>query len=225
VIIGRGSRLLVAAVVIGWALASACTTGRKAERGRRGFEQSGVASWYGPGFHGKTAANGETYDQEAMTAAHKKLPFGSIVEVKNRDNGKKTRVRITDRGPFVRGRIIDLSKAAARDIDMLGSGIARVKIRVVGHSDRNPREKGPGRGASRRAAGAVTGTYVVQAGAFGDRSRAQSRLAAVRVHYPAARIDSSASLHRIVIPGLTQQAAAEAARTLGRNGIEAVVRQ
>ena len=216
------ARILAMAGVAIWALTSACATSRRAERGSRGFEQTGIASWYGPGFHGKTAANGETYDMEAMTAAHKKLPFGSIVEVKNRDNGRKTRVRITDRGPFVRGRIIDLSKAAAREIDMLGSGVARVKIRVVGHSDRSP----GGKTASRSTAPDRRATsYVVQAGAFGDRHRAEARLAAVLAHYRAARIDSSAGLHRVVIPNLSKSAADEAAQTLGRHGIEAVVRQ
>ena len=96
-----------------------------------GWEETGEASWYGPGFHGKQTASGEVYDMEAMTAAHKELPFGARVRIQNLDNGRETVVRINDRGPFARGRIIDLSRAAARDIGMLGSGTARVRIRVV----------------------------------------------------------------------------------------------
>lgn len=96
-----------------------------------GWHQEGEASWYGPGFHGRQTASGEIYDMEAMTAAHRELPFGSHVRVRNLDNGLETRVRINDRGPFARGRVLDLSRAAARAIDMLGSGTARVRIEVL----------------------------------------------------------------------------------------------
>ena len=96
-----------------------------------GWSETGIASWYGPGFHGNQTASGEVFDQEAMTAAHKTLPFGAIVLVENRDNGEATEVIINDRGPFAKNRIIDLSKAAAREIDMLGPGTARVRISVV----------------------------------------------------------------------------------------------
>lgn len=96
-----------------------------------GWDQEGEASWYGPGFHGRQTASGETYDMEAMTAAHRALPFGSWVRVVNLDNGLETRVRINDRGPFARGRVLDLSRAAARALDMIGPGTARVRIEVV----------------------------------------------------------------------------------------------
>jgi rare lipoprotein A len=95
-----------------------------------GWQQEGEASWYGPGFHGRRTASGEVYDMEAMTAAHRELPFGSRIRVVNLDNGLETRVRINDRGPFARGRVLDLSRAAARTLDMLGSGTARVRIEV-----------------------------------------------------------------------------------------------
>jgi len=96
-----------------------------------GWEEVGEASWYGPGFHGRQTASGEVYDMEAMTAAHKQLPFGARVRVLNLDNGRETDVTINDRGPFARDRIIDLSRAAARDIGMLGTGTARVRISVL----------------------------------------------------------------------------------------------
>ena len=95
------------------------------------FLTNGVASWYGPGFHGRTAANGSRYNMYAMTAAHKTLPFGSRVKVINRSNGKSVIVKITDRGPYAHGRVIDLSKAAAQSIGMLGSGTANVALELI----------------------------------------------------------------------------------------------
>lgn len=88
----------------------------------------GVASWYGPGFHGNQTANGERYDQNLLTAAHRTLPFNTVVRVVNLNNGKSVDVRINDRGPFVDNRIIDLSRAAASRIDMIDSGLAPVRL-------------------------------------------------------------------------------------------------
>ena len=93
-----------------------------------GVTQIGIASWYGPGFHGSRTASGIRYDMFAMTAAHRTLPFGTRVRVTRFDNGRSVTVRITDRGPFVRGRVIDLSRAAAQKIGLIDSGFARVKI-------------------------------------------------------------------------------------------------
>lgn len=90
--------------------------------------ETGVASWYGPGFHGKATANGERYDQSDRTAAHRTLQMPSVVRVTNLDNGQSTIVRINDRGPFARNRIIDLSRTAAQEIDMIGRGTARVRV-------------------------------------------------------------------------------------------------
>ncbi len=95
------------------------------------FQQTGNASWYGPGFHGKKTANGERYNMYAMTAAHKTLPLGTKVQVTNLSNGKKIIVRINDRGPFHGGRIIDLSKTAAKKLDIIKSGFAKVHIKTV----------------------------------------------------------------------------------------------
>lgn len=95
------------------------------------YSKVGQASWYGPGFHGKKTANGEIYNQNAMTAAHKTLPLGSVVEVKNLKNGKKITVRINDRGPFKPGRIIDLSHEGAKRIDMLNDGVVKVRVTLV----------------------------------------------------------------------------------------------
>jgi rare lipoprotein A len=90
--------------------------------------ETGVASWYGPGFHGKSTANGERYDQSDRTAAHRTLQMPSVVRVTNLENGQSTVVRINDRGPFARNRIIDLSRTAAQEIDMIGRGTARVRV-------------------------------------------------------------------------------------------------
>ncbi len=132
----------------------------------RGWTQIGEASWYGPGFHGNQTASGEVYDMEAMTAAHRRLPFGARVQIVNLDNGRETEVRINDRGPFARGRIIDLSRAAARDIGMLGSGTARVRIEVLEETTATSRR-------SRRDPRAIPeGCFLVQVGAYRDESNA-----------------------------------------------------
>ncbi len=125
------------------------------------WSEQGIASWYGPGFDGKRTASGEVYDMEDMTAAHKRLPFGTLVQVENLDNGLRTEVRINDRGPFVDDRIIDLSRAAAREIEMLGPGTARVRISVVQMS-------------------AMLTCSMVQVGAFGDQGNAEAMADSLR---------------------------------------------
>ena len=94
--------------------------------------ETGVASWYGHPYHGRASASGEIYDMEQMTAAHRTLPFNTRVQVENLDNGMTTEVRINDRGPFIDNRIIDLSHAAARAIDMIGPGVAHVRLTILG---------------------------------------------------------------------------------------------
>ena len=96
-----------------------------------GYNEKGKASWYGEPFHGRKTASGEVYDMNKISAAHKTLPLQTWVEVKNHDNGKSMVLRINDRGPFVKGRIIDLSKAAAQEIGMLQSGVAKVTVKAI----------------------------------------------------------------------------------------------
>lgn len=96
-----------------------------------GETQTGVASWYGPGFHGRRTANGERFDQHALTAAHPSLPFGTRARVTSLVNDRSVDVRINDRGPFVGGRIIDLSRGAANELDMLRPGVMRVRVAVL----------------------------------------------------------------------------------------------
>lgn len=118
------------------------------------YLERGLASWYGVPYHGRRAANGEIYDMHKMTAAHRTLPFETIVRVVNEQNGRKTEVRITDRGPFVEGRILDLSLAAAREIDMVAAGVVSVRLELV--SGPHP----------------LDGQFTVQVGAFQVRENA-----------------------------------------------------
>ena len=95
------------------------------------YAQAGVASWYGEEFRGKKTANGEIYDPDKLTAAHRSLPFGTLVKVTDLSNNRQVIVRINDRGPYKRGRIIDLSLGAARRLGMVKKGLARVKIKII----------------------------------------------------------------------------------------------
>ena len=97
----------------------------------KGSSQSGVASWYGGKFHGRKTASGARFNKEAMTAAHKTLPFGTIVRVTHLKSRRSIVVKITDRGPYIRGRIIDLSQGAARKLGMIRSGLAKVRVTVL----------------------------------------------------------------------------------------------
>jgi rare lipoprotein A len=135
--------------------------------------ETGIASWYGHPYHGRAAANGEIYDMEKMTAAHRTLPFGAWVRVTNLTNGKTVDVRIIDRGPFVEGRIIDLSHAAARAIDLLGPGIARVRVDII---------PSPGGAAAEQA------QYAIQIGVFRDRDRAERLRQSMQAQFGSARI-------------------------------------
>ena len=131
-----------------------------------GWTEKGIASWYGDPYHGRQTASGEVYDMHAMTAAHKTLPFGTVVKVERRDTGADVKVRINDRGPFIEGRIIDLSYAAARKVGLDIDGVAPVKIKIVG------REDAPVRQPQRQPQQAAADCFWVQVGAFSERDRA-----------------------------------------------------
>ncbi len=127
---------------------------------RIGASEKGIASWYGYPYHGRRSANGEIYDMEKLTAAHRTLPFDTWLEVRNVSNDKHVNVRITDRGPFVDGRVIDVSKAAAREVDLLGPGISQVRLTVIAPP---PAAELP-----------AQNLFAVQIGAFRDRDRAEA---------------------------------------------------
>jgi rare lipoprotein A len=115
-------------VLMGVLALSGCTSERSVEPSKGSHKEVGEASWYGPGFHGKETASGETFNQGKMTAAHPTLPMGTQATVTNLENSKKVEVRINDRGPYVGDRVIDLSRAAARKLDMEEDGTTEVKI-------------------------------------------------------------------------------------------------
>jgi rare lipoprotein A len=136
-------------------------------------------------------ANGEIYDMYDLTAAHKTLPFDTLVEVENLDNGLRVEVRINDRGPFVRGRVIDLTYTAAEQIAMIGPGVARVRVRVVGQTDLEGRR------------------FVVQVGAFSDPATARTLEEVLGPYYAKVRIESDAGIHRVLIGSFKKQRKAE----------------
>jgi rare lipoprotein A len=138
---------------------------------RPGYQETGLASWYGHPYHGRPAANGEIYDMEKLVAAHRTLPFDTWVRVYDLDNDKSVEVRIIDRGPFVDGRIIDLSHAAAQAIALIGPGIARVRMEVIEVPE-----------------GAPAAVYVVQVGAFQDRGNAERVRSEMEARYGRARV-------------------------------------
>ncbi|MBW2018699.1 MAG: septal ring lytic transglycosylase RlpA family protein [Deltaproteobacteria bacterium] len=136
----------------------------------RGFQERGIASWYGKPFHGRKTSSGEIYNMYAKTAAHKTLPLGTYVRVYNLRNGKTVDVRINDRGPFVRGRIIDLSYAAAQQIGLVGPGTAPVKIVALGSVKKTVVG---GKVQSTLVPGNYyVGDFTIQVGAFKDKENA-----------------------------------------------------
>lgn len=156
--------------------------------------ETGLASWYGHPFHGRASSSGEIYDMEQMTAAHRTLAFGTVVRVHDLDNEKSVDVRINDRGPFVDGRIIDLSHAAARAIQMVGPGTARVRLEIL---------------SAPAAAGQAY--FGVQVGAFRNRENAERLRRAMEAKYGRAqlveRADSPGFWHVVVGMESTQEGA------------------
>ena len=134
--------------------------------------ETGLASWYGHPYHGRAAADGEIYDMEKLTAAHRTLPFGTWVRVTNLSNTKSVDVRIIDRGPFIDGRVIDLSHAAAQAIDLIGPGVAPVRLDIL---------SAPSEPAS-------LNWFAVQAGAFADKDRAERLRSSLEPEYGPARL-------------------------------------
>jgi rare lipoprotein A len=137
-----------------------------------GYVEEGIASWYGIPYHGRRAADGEIYDMETLVAAHKLMPFNTWLRVTNLSNGKTVNVRIIDRGPFVEGRIIDLSKAAARQIDLLVAGITRVRLEVIAEPRDIPSND----------------FYAIQVGSFTSQSNAEQVRAKYAQRYGQAQI-------------------------------------
>jgi rare lipoprotein A len=138
------------------------------------YSEEGNASWYGPPFHGRRASNGEIYDMNKMTAAHRTMAFGTMVKVTNLTNGKTAVVRITDRGPFIENRIIDLSMAAAKEIESIGPGVVPVRLEVISGAD------------------PFGGSFTVQVGAFKEKENAERLRARLNELYPPSTIQQVA---------------------------------
>jgi len=160
-------------------------------------EMEGLASWYGGKFHGRLTSSGEVFDTNSMTAAHKVLPFGTFVKVTNKDNGLSAVVKINDRGPFVEGRIIDLSRAAADEIGMLGQGVAPVSLEIVAF------------------ASTERDVYAIQVGAFGQQSNAEkARLALDSAGFFATVEKTALNVSRVLVRGVPASALPETRRKL-----------
>ena len=191
-------------------LATGCATNRY-EPPKPQDTVRGLASWYGKDFHGKPTANGETYDMYGISAAHRELPLGTVVDVTHLDNGRQIRVRINDRGPFIKGRILDLSYGAAQELDMVNEGVARVEIRIVS----------VGNGTSGPLS---TLRYTVQAGAFREKGNAVAILREIEGDHPEARLIIADGWHRVRVGTFRYRKDAEAVkRRLERSGVAARV--
>jgi len=164
-----------------------------------GYTERGIASWYGPGFHGNKTANGERFDQHRLTAAHRTLPLGAVATVRSLATGKTVTVRINDRGPFVRGRVLDLSRAAAERLGMIGMGTDQVELRVVGFEGRPE----------------AFGLLRIQVGSFVDPANAQALAARLRQTFPDVRVSPvevpSGQRYRVQVGQFRSEADAEAA--------------
>ena len=174
---------------------------------RVGYTETGLASWYGHPYHGRRAADGEIYDMETMTAAHRTLPFNTWVRVENLENHRSADVRIIDRGPFVAGRVIDVSRAAARELQLLGPGTARVRFEVI----RLPKLP-------------EAAQFAVQVGAFQDRKSAERIRREMAKRYGLAQLclrDGTPRLWRVLVGSESTEAAAdELARRIRRDSPE-----
>jgi rare lipoprotein A len=206
-----GRALLLSLALLPVLLTAACTGHRKPAppAGPFGGVERGTASWYGPGFNGHHTANGERYNMRELTAAHPSLPFGSLVEVRNLENGHAVVVRINDRGPYARGRIIDLSYAAAREVGVFGPGTADVELRLVGTSA-DP--------------AAQVARFTVQVGAFADPDLALILHRNLKRTYPEAFIHSDGTWNRVQVGLFEERDNAESLRReLAAMGVPAVV--
>jgi rare lipoprotein A len=179
------------------------------------FLEDGVASWYGPKFHGKATANGETYDMDGLTAAHRTLAFNSKVKVTNLENGKSVIVRINDRGPYAKSRIIDLSRKAARDIDMIQNGTAKVRLELL-------------EGKLTDASGfcSICDNFAVQLAAFTNAFDARTKADEIKGAYVQSSENDGKKVYRVLYGKFEDRAAAE--RALGElrtKGIDGFVRQ
>jgi len=178
-----------------------------------GWTEDGLASWYGgrDGFDGKPTASGEIYDSSLLTAAHRELPLGTIVDVTNLDNEKTVRVRINDRGPFVAGRVIDLSQAAAREIGLLSPGVGPVRLTVA-----TP-------GIAQELV-SPSGRWAVQVGSFAELARAERHAERLRGTGHSVFLEPYRGLSRVKVGPFDSRAEAERElASLEEDGFEGII--
>jgi rare lipoprotein A len=202
------SRVAFAVFLLAQLLAVACSGNRKPSSAPPTLGvpvERGIASWYGPKFNGRQTANGERYDMNAFTAAHPSLPFGTKIGVRNTRTGREVVVRVNDRGPYSKNRIIDLSYAAAREVGVVGPGTASVEIYVVPEAGAPPR-------------------FTVQVGAFSENEKAVSLHHDVVRLYPEAVVESDGTWNRVQIGAFDDRDQAESLRReLAAIGMPAIV--
>jgi rare lipoprotein A len=176
----------------------------------RAWEQEGLASWYGGKFQGRQTASGEIFDTNQFTAAHKTLAFGTIVQVTNLETGKTAVVRINDRGPFIPGRIIDLSRAAAAAIGLAGKGVARVRIEVL--SPDSPQAAG-------LVAAGTAMLYSIQVAAFRNRAYAERSLRRLKEQgFDGVLEQTPEGIHRVLVKDVPESGLPAAKRELREHG-------
>lgn len=199
----RESRLALLALLVMLMCGGAASCAKRTTAAMRavkpGYREEGVASWYGEPYHGRKTASGEVYDMNQLTAAHRRLPFDTVARIVHRGNGRSVEVRINDRGPFVDGRFLDLSRAAAANLGMQQDGTARVKLRVV------------------RAPNAHFG---VQAAAFSTRAAAEEFHRRYRGRLPDSRVIADGSGFRVVAGNGSRSEAERLRGELERAGIK-----
>ncbi|NPV83837.1 MAG: septal ring lytic transglycosylase RlpA family protein [Candidatus Aminicenantes bacterium] len=173
-----------------------------------GFVETGIASWYGQEFHGRPTSSREIFDQNDLTAAHPTLPFGTMVLVTNLENGRQVTVRINDRGPFVKGRIIDLSYAAARLLGLIGPGTARVRLEVTGYEP--------------PAVEPRSGAYILQVGSFAIEENARNLFQKLQKEFPGVYLSSfqtnGRTFHRVRLRAANEVEARQLAEKLSAAG-------
>lgn len=181
--------------------------------GPKGGAETGLASWYGPKFHGRPTSNREIFNMNDMTAAHPTLPFGTYLNVTNLDNGRTAVVRINDRGPFVGGRIIDLSYAAARVLGMIGPGTARVRLEVLE--------------SFRGTAVAAASRFSVQVGAFAVQENAYALARQLETRYEGVFVATfqtpSRTYYRVRVRAGDKESALRTARRLADEGYPVIL--
>lgn len=182
--------------------------------------QTGMASWYGPGFHGRRTANGEKYNMHDLTAAHPTLPFGTRLTVRNARTGQTVVVRVNDRGPFKKQRILDLSYAAARQVGVFAPGTAYVELYPASRMEQP--EIVPT--VTAETASAMPSRYTVQVGAFGDAGRAVELHREIARIYPEVFVHSDGTWNRVQVGLFTDREQAESLRReLAVMGLSSVV--